>query len=232
MAKKIGWDLGKMPEKISAVATFHGQLAKELQTNPTVYKMISSAGAKLISKYFDSYVDHVAKIDAYRYHHIYEFGKTGFSTSRLFKSSIKNGEITYTLVESTKPNDNGYLFKQKAFVMEAGDPITIVPQRSRFLAYQIDGEEVFSKSSVIKNPGGKYVAGAFEKLFQEFFSSNLPSKALTEFGFYDTIDKAMYSESERASVSIDAGDLKSSASKAARAAYGIAGKVEQNVNRL
>lgn len=233
MAKKqIGWEIGQMPDKMIAMATFHGSLLKELQNNPKVYEKISNAGARLISKYFDSYVDHIARIDRYRYHHIYEFGMTGSSSGRLFKSSIKNGTISYTLTEASVPNDDGYSFSRKAFIMEAGDPITIIPKDSNFLAYDLNGETVFSKKSYVAQPGGKYVAGAFESLFNEFFKSNLPEKVLKEFGFYDTIVKGIESETSKASSRINSGDVKRSAQMAAEAAYGIAGKVDSIGNRL
>lgn len=232
MAKKVGWQLDMMPDKMKAMATFHGELLKTLESNPQVNKTISSAGARIVSKYFDAYLDHIAKIDSYRYHHIYEFGMTGSSSGRLFKSSIRNGVISYSFIDASKPNNNGYMFSKKAFVMEAGSPLEITPKNSKYLVYDLNGELVFSSKSVVMNPGGKYVAGAFQQIFEEFFNSTLPNKALKEFGFYDTIEQAIGKESSSAAKAINAGDINNAAGKAARAAYGIAGKVEDNGNRL
>lgn len=232
MAKKIGWDTGQMPDKLIAMATFHGQLLKDLQKNPQVYRTIANAGARIISRYFDAYVDHVARIDPYRYHHIYEFGMTGSSKGRLFKSSIKDGAISYSLVNASVPNENGYSFSKKAFVMESGDTIVIKPRNAKFLAYDLNGELIISKQSVVENPGGPYVAGAFAEIFSEFFNSNLPEKALKDFGFYDTISKAIEDETKKAEFAVNAGKINDAASRAAKAAYGIAGRVEQSANRL
>lgn len=230
--RKIGWDLGLMPEKMVALATFHDSVLKNMQQSPQVYNRIASAGARIISKYFDAYVDHVAKIDPYRYHHIYEFDKVGMKNSRLFQSKIVNGDITYTLIEASLPNREGYPFPQKAFVMEAGEPITIRSQRGVPLVYEIDGEVRASEESYVKSPGGPFVGGAFNQIFEEFFKSNLPEKALKEFGFYDTIIKGLEKETRDIEKAISAGDVKSSAARAARAAYGIAERVDRDANRL
>lgn len=233
MAKnKVGWDTGQMPEKIMAMAKFHGTLLKQLQNDPATYNMIANAGARIISKYFDAYVDHVARIDSYRYHHIYEFGMTGNQSGRLFKSTIKNGNISYSLLEAKVPNKNGYPFSTKAFIMEAGDPITITPKRGEFLVYDLNGETIASRESYVPSPGGPYVKGAFADIFNEFFNSNLPEKALKEFKFYDTIEKALASETKKMESSVSNGDIRNSAAKAAAAAYGIARKVDDNANRL
>jgi hypothetical protein len=233
MAKtKVGWDTGQMPEKMIAMAKFHGSLLRDLQNDPKTYNMIASAGAKIISKYFDAYVDHVARIDSYRYHHIYEFGMTGNSSGRLFKSSIKNGNISYSLIDAKVPNKDGYSFSKKAFVMEAGEPITITPKNGEFLVYDLNGEMIVSRGSFVPSPGGTFVKGSFADIFNEFFNSNLPEKALREFKFYDTIEKALESETKKMENSVSNGDIKNSASKAAEAAYGIARKVEDNANRL
>lgn len=232
MAKKLGWQLDSMPEKMKAIATFHGQLLVEMQNNPKVYQSISNAAAKIVSKYFDAYVDHVAKIDSYRYHHIYEFGRVGSKDGRLFKSTVRNGSVSYSLIESSVPNQNGQVFARKAFVMESGERLVITPKNSSLLVYEIDGEKVFSKESIVQNPGGQYVKGAFASIFEEFFRSNLPANALKEFGFYDTIQKAMLAESNSVSKAINNKDFSDAAGKAARAAYGIAGRIEQDANRL
>lgn len=232
MAKKIGWQLDLMPEKMIALATFHGELLNKLNRDPVVYGRISNAGASIVSKYFNSYVDAIARIDPYRYHHIYEFGMTGNSEGRLFKSKIRNGQITYSLIDATKPNNDGYTFSKKAFIMEAGEPIVITPKSSNFLVYDFNGELIVSQKSVVNQPGGPYVAGAFSKIFNDFFKSNMPNKALREFGFYDTIAREIGLETKKVSPKINSGAVKNSAQLAAQAAYGIAGRVEQIDNRL
>lgn len=232
MAKRIGWDLGKMPEKIMALGSFHGTLLNKLHKDPVVVGRITQAGAKIISNYFDSYVDAIARMDNYRYHHIYEFGKTGSKGGRLFKATVKNGLISYSLLPASVPNQNGAVFQQKAFIMEAGTPIIIEPVSSDYLVYEIDGETIFSKRSVVNQPGGPYVANAFRDLFNEFFSSNLPNVALKELGFFDEIEKGILTETRKVEPKISRGNITTSSTMAAQAAYGIADRVETRGNRL
>jgi hypothetical protein len=232
MAKQVGWQLDKMPEKISALATFHGALLNNLSSNPQAYNRIRNAGANIVSKYFNAYVDAVARIDRYRYHHIYEFGMVGDSNARLFKSTVKNGNISYSFIDASKPNNDGFPFSKKAFIMEAGDPIVITPKSGEFLVYDFNGDTIVSRRSVVDEPGGPYVAGAFRSIFEEFFKSGMPNKALREFGFYNTIEKGIEAETKKVSPRINAGAFNSSAQMAAQAAYGIAGKVEEIDNRL
>jgi len=233
MAKvKVGWDTGKMPEKIMALGTFHGTLLYKLSKDPKVINRITNAGAQIISKYFENYLDAIARIDPYRYHHIYEFGKVGNKTSRLFRSTIKNGTISYSLLPASVPNQNGAIFQQKAFIMEEGVPITIVPRVSNMLAFEVDGEYVFTTQSYIPNPGGPYVKNAFKDIFDEFFNSGIPEKALTELGFYKEIEDGILNETKKIEPKISAGKIKGTAVDAASAAYGIVGKVESRANRL
>ena len=233
MAKvKVGWDTGKMPEKIMAMGTFHGTLLNKLHKDPSVVKKVTNAGAQIISKYFENYVDAIARIDSYRYHHIYEFDKVGDKSSRLFKSTIKNGTITYSLLPATQPNRNGAMFQQKAFIMESGTPIIIEPTNSTLLAFEIDGEQIFARSTYVQNPGGPYVAGSFKAIFEEYFKSRLPNNALRDSGFYDTIEQGISEETLKVSSRISSGAVRQYAQQAAQAAYGIAGKVESNANRL
>ena len=231
MAKKVGWQLDLMPEKMMALAKFHGSLLANISSGPASER-IKNTGAGIISKYFEAYVDAVAKIDPYRYHHIYEFNMVGSKGGRLFKGSVKNSQISYTLVESRVPNNNGQVFSRKAFVMESGQPLEILPKNGKFLVYEVDGETVFSKGSYVSQPGGPYVANAFREIFQQYFNSRMPNAALRDSGFYDTIEQGLVNETIKVSSAISAGAVRQHAQQAAQAAYGIAGKVESNGNRL
>ena len=233
MAKvKLGWDLGLMPEKMMALGTFHGTLLTKIHKDPSVVKKITNAGAQIISNYFSNYVDAIARIDNYKYHHIYEFGKVGNKSARLFQGTVKNGVISYTLIPSSQPNQNGVVFQQKAFIMEAGTPLIIEPVNSNILAFEIDGNMIFTNRSVIQQPGGPYVANAFRDLFNEFFNSNLPDKALKEMGFYYEIENGILKETENIIPKISKGKIRGTAIDAANAAYGIAGRIENRGNRL
>ncbi len=232
MASKVGWKIDKMPEKVIAMASYHGALARAIDSDPSASNRIRNAGASIISRYFDAYVDAAARMDPSRYHHIYEFGMTGSKNGRLFKSSIKNGEISYSLQDASVPNNNGYPFTKKAFVMEAGRPVVINPNSSTLLVYELNGETIFSEGSVVQSPGGAYVAGAFNKIFSDFFRSGMPAKALEEFGFFKEIILGIEKESMSAFSQITSGQTNRAEQMAKDSANSIAGKVEQNGNRL
>jgi hypothetical protein len=55
--------------------------------------------------------------------------------------------------------------------MEEGIPVTIRPRVAEVLAFDENGETVFTKGPVrIDNPGGSQVEGGFEKVFDMFFN--------------------------------------------------------------
>lgn len=232
MAKMVGWQLDLMPEKMMALAKFHGSLLTNISEDGIVGGRIKESGARIVARYFEAYLDAVARIDPYRYHHIYEFGMTGNKSGRLFRSTIKNGSISYSFTDSKVPNENGQVFVKKAFVMESGQPLQITPKNSEFLAFEIDGEQIFARSTYVQNPGGPYVAGSFKAIFEEYFKSRLPNNALRDSGFYDTIEQGISEETLKVSSRISSGAVRQYAQQAAQAAYGIAGKVESNANRL
>lgn len=232
MARKNGWHLDKMPEKIMALAGFHETLLTEIHRNPAIVRTITNAGAKLVGKYFEAYVDHLARVDSATYHHIYEFNMTGNKNARLFKSSVKNGNLSYSFIDSSQPNNNGQVFSKKAFVMEEGDPIDIYPKQAQFLVYDLNGEMIFSKHSYVKNPGGDKVKGAFQSAFTSFFNSNLPEKALKELGFYDTILNGLKRQTDGVASTVRSGNISAAKSQGKAAAQTIAREVESIGDRL
>jgi hypothetical protein len=54
--------------------------------------------------------------------------------------------------------------------MERGISVTVVPRSAQALAFEDNGEQVFTKQPVtVHNPGGSQVVGGFERTFSEFF---------------------------------------------------------------
>jgi hypothetical protein len=55
--------------------------------------------------------------------------------------------------------------------MEEGIPVTIRPRLAQALAFDDNGETIFTKSPVrVDNPGGTQVEGGFERVFDMFFN--------------------------------------------------------------
>lgn len=232
MAKRVGWYLDKMPEKIMSLAGFHGELLTELSKNQEVVSSISASGAKIITRYFEAYVDHLARSSPSTYHHIYEFDKVGDKNSRLFKSNISGGDFSYSFINSSSPNRNGQVFTKKAFIMEEGNSLDIYPKQAEFLVYDLNGETIFSKHSFVQNPGGEQVKGAFQSAFTSFFNSNLPEKALKEFGFYSTILNGIEKETAAVMSIVKSGNVSSAKNQGKLAAHKIARRVELIADRL
>jgi hypothetical protein len=111
-------------------------------------------------------------------HHVYEWGKPGDPSARLYKFTSRGRgtgafEVSYDYLESREPNVNGDVFAEKARVMEEGIPVTIAPVNSERLAFEVDGEMVYTAGPVtVTNPGGDAVRGS---LRQEFMSVTTPS---------------------------------------------------------
>lgn len=121
------------------------------------------------------FIDSNARVDPASLHHVYEWYQTGSPASRLFDIDYKviaGGLTMYGTLTQSRSIANGSKtpFYDKARVMEAGIPVTISPKQSSVLAFEQDGETVFTKKPVtVSNPGGSQVAGSFEQTFRSFF---------------------------------------------------------------
>lgn len=145
----------------------------------TVYEsqrgLIEAGAAKILVKYFEHLVDAKARANPELLHHVYEFNMSGKKEGRLFKSKIIQTDVgavvSFSFKPSKKPNNNGYMFYNKAQVMESGQTVIIRPKKSKYLVYRLnDGRFIkTSKPSIVSNPGGP-VKGNFEKEFNQFMS--------------------------------------------------------------
>jgi hypothetical protein len=122
-----------------------------------------------------SYIDSNARVSPQLLHHVYEWNQTGSPAARLFDIDYLVSGNTIGFLSSFKQSQSikdgsRVPFFDKARIMENGIPVTIVPKK-RVLAFEDNGEQVFtSKPVVVTNPGGN-VAGEYEKVFNSFFKS-------------------------------------------------------------
>ena len=73
--------------------------------------------------------------------------------------------------------------------MEKGIPVTIRPKRSGVLSFDVDGNQVFTKKEVlVKDPGGEYVQGSFEKTLDLFFNQYFTQSFLQASGIADDLN--------------------------------------------
>jgi len=207
-------DTGKMAEKIVATAKYHTETLSELHNNPQNKSQIIKNGLNLVGQYFGFYMDNLARRDSASFHHVYENDKVGNPNARLFYYTIVGGasssSIQYTFRDATVPESSGQVFRKRAFVMEAGNPVTIKPRNGKVLVFDLDGEKIFTKKSYVPNPGGTAVSGAFERTFNSYMNKQA-AMMLEDVGFYDKIDKEMLKESEVALSRISSGNLNGSA---------------------
>lgn len=122
-----------------------------------------------------NFIDSNARVNPELLHHMYEWNETGSPNARLFDIDfyVVGSGLSFNseFRQSTSiKNGSNVPFFDKARIMEEGVSVTIVP-KSRVLAFEDNGETVFtSKPVTVDNPGGM-VAGEYEKVFRSFFTN-------------------------------------------------------------
>jgi hypothetical protein len=151
-------------------------------------KVISKAASKQSAERFSRNVfvglrtgfygrtDARARANKDRFHHLYEWDKTGSGGDRLFRLISRHlgtdaFEISYEYLESNLPVPNsGHIFRDKARIMEEGIEVTVAPKNASVLMFEIDGEQVVTANPVvIPNPGGDLVKNALREEFMMYF---------------------------------------------------------------
>jgi hypothetical protein len=127
-----------------------------------------------MSEALKAYIDANARVNPQVLHHVYEWDKTGSPDARLYDIKYVSTGVglsfnsTFRQSSSIK-NGSRVPFYDKARIMENGIPVTIVPKQ-RVLAFEQDGETVFTTKPVrVSNPGGQ-VQGEYERVFNSFFN--------------------------------------------------------------
>jgi hypothetical protein len=138
------------------------------------------------------FIDSNARVDPQSLHHVYEWYQTGSSDARLFDiiclvnggGLTVSGELTQSQTRSKKASEPFY---NKAKIMESGSPVVISPKRSKVLAFEVDGQTVFTSKPVkVDSPGGN-VAGNFERAFSLFFQTYSSQSILQMSGLADQL---------------------------------------------
>jgi hypothetical protein len=122
------------------------------------------------------FIDSNARVNPQMLHHIYEWNQTGSPEARLYDISytVSNLGLSFksSFSQSKSIKDGSRRpFYDKARIMENGIPVTIRPKIAQVLAFEENGETVFTRGPIeVLNPGGTEVQGGFEKTFDMFFN--------------------------------------------------------------
>jgi len=133
----------------------------------------------------NKYIDSEARMNPKSLHHVYEWGQTGDSMSRLFFIKAKASKRVIHLYGNFLPSKSisptsKEPFKDKANVMENSIDIVIKPKNSDFLVFEVEDETVFTRNAIhIDNPGGDEVAGSFGKVVDDFFLTYFTNSMFT-----------------------------------------------------
>lgn len=142
------------------------------------------------------YIDVNARLTPGALHHIYEWNQIGSPAARLFDINYTVSGLglsissTFSQSRSVKQGSN-VPFYNKANIMENGIPVTISPKKKGTLVFEDNGQTVFTKSPVtVKDPGGKDVQGAYERVFDSFFNNYFTQSFIKASGIMDYIANA------------------------------------------
>jgi hypothetical protein len=133
------------------------------------------------------YIDAQARGNPEALHHVYEWGGAGSPGARLYKL---NSKATSTVIHiggnflpsSTVSDTATEPFVDKANIMENKIAITVAPNSSNYLVFDVPGRTVFTTNEVyIANPGGDAVAGSFGRTVETFFESYFVNALLEPF---------------------------------------------------
>jgi hypothetical protein len=180
---------------------------KEL-TKPKVLDQISRAIFSITGERFMIDVDNYSRINPKKMHHVYEWGKIGNKSARLFvleRQSIIDGSLLISAnflpsklpvpinPELLNPGKTGKrvsrksIFANKAQVMESGAPVSF--SAKRVLAFMGGNGIVFIKPGTqvnILHPGGVQTKNAFAEYLLEWNTNN-GSVVIESSGLYERI---------------------------------------------
>jgi len=122
------------------------------------------------------FVDSNARVNPAMLHHIYEWNRTGSPAARLYDINFTVSNIGLSFKSSFRQSESiqdgsKTPFYDKARIIENGLSVVIKPKTSEVLAFEEDGEMVFTKKPIrVSNPGGVEAQGGFEQTMDLFFN--------------------------------------------------------------
>lgn len=148
-----------------------------------------------VKNILEEFIDSNASVSPQTLHHMYEWNQVGSASGRLFTiNAVANGygvNFTASFNQSqTIKNGSRVPFYDKARIIEFGIPVVIKAKTSNVLAFEDNGETIFTPGPVnVPNPGGAEAQGGFEKTFNMFFSRYLSQAFLRSTGIAAYLEK-------------------------------------------
>lgn len=225
--------------QISAYVYYEANVIAKLTKNKAFQNKFSKIIFDQINKDFPEYIDSQARIKPKSFHHVYEWKKTGNPSSRLFKlNKLSQDGLSFSINYEFLPSKVGvptrmpskkHVFRDKAFIMEKGEPLIISPRSSKRLVFSMDGVTVFMPEGApvtVKRPGGPSVKNSFDLQYSRFFSGQLVNSSIKKSGFQkmfnSSISKALKvpSNIKRVQYSFSPNYIRSQADVALTQAFG------------
>lgn len=187
---RIVYDTTHFKKVLNNVAQYSYGFLEGIEINTIVF---NTKLAELTEEALKKFIDTKARMYPESLHHVYEWNSVGNSSSRLFEinSTVTKNNINFTgeFLQSQSVSDTSdEPFYDKARIMENQIAIEVEPQSANVLAFEDNGQTVFTiKSIFIENPGGDEVAGSFGKVIEEFFELYFTSTFLRQSGILEQL---------------------------------------------
>lgn len=149
--------------------------------------------ALLTKQALEKYIDAKARMEPESLHHVYEWNMVGNPSGRLFNIDYQVGPNIINFYGNFLPsesisNSSEEPFIQKAEIMENQIQIQIEPRLESALAFEVDGQQVFSMNAItIDNPGGDEVSGSFGRVIEDFFNIYFNTTFLRQSGILEQL---------------------------------------------
>jgi hypothetical protein len=190
--------------QISAALFYKTNVLAKLTDNKAFQNTFNNTLYKQIDEDFGKYIDAKARTSPKSFHHVYEWGKAGERTSRLFKLNKISQlglsfQINYELLDSRSfvPSENSkrsHVFVKKASIMEEGKTVVITPRFAERLVFDINGYTVFmpkGQSVTVTKPGGVATKNSFLFAYKHFFTGQLVNLSIKKSGFQNLFNSSM-----------------------------------------
>ena len=141
-----------------------------------------------VKEILSSFIDSMARQSPETLHHVYEWHQTGSPSSRLFDINYTVSNLGLSLKSTFRQstsikNGSKVPFYNKANLMEFGVSVTIAPTSSNVLAFEDNGQQVFTSNPVrVDEVGGGATTGSFQNAFDLFVNSYLSQAFMQTIG--------------------------------------------------